>query len=197
VQLGSIVSVYCPAEATRLQPGFFHAFGETILSEDPRDGLRFYWNVSLEGAEALLRSLVPVLNRFQVPFRLKCPVYASMYSRRDTVVLYVATRWQQVTAQLISLMYEQLAEHVRDDVPLFTYRLHPGVALAGEPGNGESFGMHRCRLVAEGILEAHEHGRKSAADRLAAVRTRFALDGLALDRPHHGPDQMGLAEVLA
>src|SRR5262249_21348709 len=49
-QGGATISVYCPREATGLQPGFYHAFGEIVADDPGWDGLRYYWNTSLDGA---------------------------------------------------------------------------------------------------------------------------------------------------
>jgi hypothetical protein len=38
--------------------------------------------------------------------------------------------------------------------------------------------MHRCRLLAEGVLRAQQQ-----ADPLEEVRRRFAADGISLERP--------------
>ena len=57
------------------------------------------------------------------------------------------------------------------------------IGLAEDPGTGESFGMHRSRLLADGLLRAHEHRLRTAAARLPVVVERFAEDGLDLQRP--------------
>jgi hypothetical protein len=71
--------------------------------------------------------------------------------------------------------------------PLFTKTLWPGVGAAVEPGTGESFGQHRCRLAAEGIVDAWRQGEQKAPARLAAVEARFVAAGLDLSRPWLGP----------
>jgi hypothetical protein len=53
-----------------------------------------------------------------------------------------------------------------------------------DPGGEESFGQHRCRLLADGIIRAYERNARSLDERLAAVAERFAEDGVRLDRPY-------------
>jgi len=72
-------------------------------------------------------------------------------------------------------------------VPLFTRRLRAGIGVAEDPGNGESFGMHRCRLAADAIVAAWWQGRADPEARFEAVEARFRLYGLTLDRPYLAP----------
>ena len=67
-----------------------------------------------------------------------------------------------------------------------TLPLAPGVAFAEDPGGGESFGEHRCLLLAEAVVTAAERGLGGAEDRLEVVRERFAEAGTTLDAPYLG-----------
>jgi hypothetical protein len=78
---------------------------------------------------------------------------------------------------------------------LFTRALRPGVGLAEEPNTGESFGMNRCRLVAEGIADAWRRGDQSLPGREAAIAARFTAAGCDLSRPHLSPDSADLPEI--
>jgi hypothetical protein len=62
-------------------------------------------------------------------------------------------------------VYAENQLHFRTEVPLFTKLLAPGLALAEEPdckfAAVESFGMNRCQIVANGLLEAWQNGDES------------------------------------
>jgi hypothetical protein len=58
------------------------------------------------------------------------------------------------------------------------------LAFAEDPGNGESFGMNRCRILAEGIWSASAKGLTSEDDRLKEIAAYFGQYGLSLDRAH-------------
>jgi hypothetical protein len=85
---------------------------------------------------------------------------------------------------------------LRDSVPLFTKKLRNGVGLAEEPNTGESFGMHRCRLTAEGIVEAWYRGDQTIQGRMQAVNARFAFNNLKLEKPYLNPGSQDLFETL-
>jgi HopA1 effector protein family len=76
-----------------------------------------------------------------------------------------------------------------------TLKLASGVGLAEEPNTGESFGMHRCRLVAEGLVDAWKQGAHTLEERIQAVDTKFTSNGLKLDRPYLSPGSVELFDL--
>ena len=185
---GMNLSVFFMRETRTMQPGFYFAFGEAQAGETDNFSLaRLYWNVRAEGAAPLMRSVTRGLNRFQVPFRMKCLTNTSFYTRNDAAVLYVDKRFYRVTARVLANVHEEVACHLRPDAPLFTKPLADGLALAEEPYTGESFGMQRCRMLAEGILSAHARGLRDEASRLEEVERHFAAYGLRLEAPYLNP----------
>ena len=185
---GMNLSVFFMRETKTMQPGFYFAFGEAEAGElDSFSLARFYWNVRAEGAVALMRSVTRGLNRFQVPFRLKCLTNSAFYTRNDAAVLYVDKRFYRVTARVLAGVLQEVARHLRPDAPLFTKRLADGLALAEEPYTGESFGMQRCRILAEGILSAHARGARDEGSRLEEVERHFNAYGLTLEAPYLNP----------
>ena len=185
LQIGASVKLRAPREAMGIQPGYYFAFGETL--DEPAEQLslvRFYFHCAAENAASLFAALSSGLNRFQVPFQLKAPIDPAVYDRTDAVVLYVGARFFDITARIVSSLPER--ELLAPSTPLFTKQLWPGIGVAVEPGTGESFGSHRCRLCAEGIVDAWRDGKQDAFARLAAVTARFAAAGLDIARPYLG-----------
>lgn len=185
---GTNLSVFFMRETKTMQPGFYFAFGEAEAGELDNFSLaRLYWNVRAEGAAPLMRAVTRGLNRFQVPFRFKCLADSAFYARNDAAVLYVDKRFYRVTARVLADVYEGVARHLRPEAPLFAKRLADGLALAEEPYTGESFGMQRCRILAEGILSAHARGLRDEAARLEEVERHFKAYGLTLEAPYLNP----------
>jgi hypothetical protein len=177
------IRVIVSAGAADLQPGFYHALGETISDcEEFEDLLRVYWNISAEGAGPLLAALTREFNRFGVAFRFKCGQTPEIYQRRDSAVLYFHRRYYPIAAQLIQRLYTDAGPCMRDGVPLFTRRLARGLGLAEDPG--ESFGKNRCAILSEAM--AATRGMQPA-HRLSELHRRFAARGLSLDTPWLNP----------
>jgi hypothetical protein len=184
-QIGSRVSLRAPCEALEIQPGYYFAFGETLDELAEQLSLtRLYFHCAAEYAAALIGELTSWLNRFQTPFQLKTPAAPALYGRTDAVVLYVSQRYVGILARIVEQVRKKVP--LEAATPLFTKTLWPGIGAAVEPGSGESFGSHRCRLTAEGIVDAWLQGEQGVQARVASIEQRFVNAGLDLARPWLG-----------
>jgi hypothetical protein len=193
-QIGASVRIRAPRETLDMQPGYYFAFGETLDELAEQSSLvRLYFHCDAEGAVRLVGGLSREMNEFQVPFKLKVPAAPSLCDRTDAAVLYIGARYFAITARIVAQVHEDVP--LAPAVPLFTKRLWPGIGAAVDPGSGESFGTHRCRLAAEGIVDAWQQGSQELTARLAAVAARFATAGLDLARPYVGPGGIDIFEA--
>jgi HopA1 effector protein family len=180
---GAMVSIFSAPGSAELQPGFYYAFGETVseFGEDEQM-VRFFWNVSVDGAPRLMETLTLVLNRFQVPFRFKCASRASDYPRRDAAVLYLHARYYPIAALVVEAVHAQVSAWLGLGTPLFAKRLADGLAFAEDPD--ESFGENRSKILAGAMVASRG---KLLDERRAAVRRAFEERGLSLDKPWLNP----------
>lgn len=184
-QQGMSIKVRCPRESSTLQPGFYFAFGETLTDQqDEHNVVRYYWNINPEGATHLIRTVTHHLNRFQVPFRLKCLTMPASYARLDPAVLYVGKRYYRIAAELLIDVLAAVQPYLGQDTPIFTKQLAPGLAFAEDPGQNESFGMHRCRMLAESITNAYARGFQTVEARLHELAALFDTYKIPVDRPY-------------
>ncbi len=185
---GALVSVYFPRESRAMQPGFYFAFGETPADVfDDFSLIRFYWNVRPEGGAALIEALSTALNRWYIPFRLKILSHRGTFGRTDAAILYVPRRHARIVLELCSEVRQRIETALGDETPLFALRLAAGLGFAEDPGITESFGMSRCRLLAEGIWTAHSRGAQGAEARMRILEQHFTAHGIDLDRPWLNP----------
>ena len=156
---------------------------------DPQTGrqVRFYWHIAADGAAAFLRDIGARLDRRRIPFQAKVPVDPAGYARTDAGVLYLDDEDVEAAGDAIAATYRALRDHLRPAVPLFTRELGPGLAFAESPPTRESFGMHRCGLVAEALVLAEERGARDPQARLATVTERLTAYGLDLERLERNP----------
>jgi hypothetical protein len=181
---GTVLRLYIASESRTMQPGYYYAFGETLSdSFGEISVVRFYWNVPFESAADLLQLISGGLNLWQVPFRFKVSGIQTIFERSDSAVLYVPRRYAQLAFELVWEAYKQIGPNLRNDVPLFTLRLAPGLAFAEDPGTQESFGMSRCRLLAQGLWLAHLRGVHQADEQLQVIDEQFASEGISLEHP--------------
>ena len=183
--LGSTVRLRVYPENCQLQADFYHSFGRQLVDQyDEFDAVRIYFNVYAHGAATLLKVISTCLNRYEVPFHFKTLRKQKQYGRADAAVIYLARRYFSFAWQLLDEELGQLHSIFHPDVPLFTKYIMPGVAIAEEPGNGESFGMHRCRLVSEAIVPILPLRELPQSEVIGRIKTRFENEGLNLARPY-------------
>lgn len=186
---GQLRPVRFPKELLKLSPGFYLALGnEGLAFEGGRVLVRFYWNLRAEGASTLVKGVTQLLNDNQIPFRLKVVNDPAHYDRCDAGVLYVQrTDYEQVLPTVRRILVE-LGANLKKATPVFTKVLAPGLGLAEEPAvSGDSFGMDRCRLLAEAIVRIHERAVAGATGRLAVIEETLAEDGISLATPYLNP----------
>ncbi|MFI6820710.1 T3SS effector HopA1 family protein [Micromonospora sp. NPDC050187] len=185
---GGPVAIRMPRELASWSTGFYVALGDLGLApatEEPV--LRLYWNLRPDGGPRLLAAATARLNRAGVPFRLKVASDPALYHRCDAGVLYLPRRRYRAVAGMLTELHGELRDTLDPYTPSFTRRLAPGLALAEDPQDGGSFGLHRCGLLAEGVLRAYEHGAWTVADRVAVVADCFRAAGIHVDRPYLDP----------
>ncbi len=195
-RVGESVSILAVRESLELEAGFHFTFGSAIASaREEADLLRFYFHIRAKGVPWLLSVLSAELNRYDIPFAFKCLTDPSGYHRTDAAVLYCAKRYAKVVLGLLGGLQGDLAPHLQPGTPLFTKELWPGVAVADDPGSGESFGQSRCVLLAQGILDAWLKGSYSREERMRCVESRFARAGLSLAKPFLRPGALDLFDT--
>lgn len=168
-------------ELRELMPGFYIAIGdgdERSTRDEEGRLVRFYFHVEADGAVSFIRTVTMVLNRAGVPFRAKVVNQLEGFPRADAAVLYVDKRDYKRVAPLLSAIHEPLRPLLRKPVPLFTKRLADGIGLAEDPQTEDSFGQHRCRLVAQGLWSAFGSGRADDDSRMTSISELLAAAGL-------------------
>ena len=55
---------------------------------------------------------------------------------------------------ILSSLIEHISPLLRESTPLFTKHLRSGISMAEDPGNGQSFGINRCKLIINSFIES-------------------------------------------
>jgi len=168
-------------------PGYYTVLGDTDQSTDEAgssvDIVRFYWRLTAESAPLWIHDFTRRLNGARVPFHAKVQSDPSAYFRADAGVLYIPRTYLADAMALLPSLHRTVSTHLADPIPMFTKRLARGLAVAEDPGDGQSFGQHRCQLVAEGLVRAFENGKTAFPELTSAVAARFAEEGLVITTP--------------
>lgn len=167
--------------------GHYVVMGRAVPDAATGRQVRLYWNIDAGGAVPFVHEMSSRFDRLRVPFQAKVPVHPDGFARTDTGVLYLADEDVDFVSDAVAAAYGALRPFVHDDVPLFALKLARGLAFAESPNTGDSFGMHRCDLIAEGLVRAHERGAADDEARLAVVRERLVEYGLDVERLAFNP----------
>ncbi|NET66887.1 MAG: hypothetical protein F6K63_21855 [Moorea sp. SIO1G6] len=185
--VGDSVAIRMPKNL--VQNGFYMAVGNLEANRPQTDQsvtVRIYFNLTPDGAVAVMGSLTQQLNDMEIPFHFKVLYNPKDYERHDSGVLYFDKRNYDAVEGVLKTVYTEHQSHFQPDVPLFTMELAPGLGLAEEPdqkfAEQESFGMNRCQIVANGLLEAWHQGDDSTEGRMKAILGQFSTVGIDLER---------------
>jgi HopA1 effector protein family len=201
--VGSHVSVKMPHNL--IQNGFYVAVsnrGSFDRSLAPADSqiVRFYFNITADGAVALMEALTVELNQANVPFNFKVLYNPTDYNRYDPGVLYIQRSYYQIVHLILERIYPQQQAYFRSAIPLFTKQIAPGLAIAEEPdrkfGEAESFGLNRCQIVANALIQANNQDDPTPANKLAAIVQNFDKMGINLEYPFLNSDAVDIYSVL-
>jgi hypothetical protein len=189
--VGDSVAIRMPRNL--VQNGFYVAVSnlgtETFSNPGNYAGtVRIYFNLKAEGAIAIMATLTLKLKEIKIPFSFKVLYNPSDYGRYDSGLLYFEKSNYQAFREIIQTVYTENQSYFQAEIPLFTKLLAPGLALAEEPDRKfsiqESFGMNRCQIVTNGLLEARQKGDESPENRLKSVIHQFSLLGIDWQRPY-------------
>jgi type III HopA1-like effector protein len=180
---GALAAVRIPKDLAGLVPGALHVLGDAA-APDGAERVRLYCDVTAAAAVTFVARVTYALNRAALPFTLDVRADPARYGPGPAAELLVARADAAAAIAVLRPLLRTLGPPRRSgDAPAFARPLAPGLALAEEPGTGEPFGEHRCRLLAEAIVAAVADRR----DGLAAVIERFAADGISFDAPYLQP----------
>lgn len=184
VRVGDLVAVKLPKNL--VQNGFYMAVGNASQSHE--NITRAYFNLTPDGAVAVMESLTTQLNAINIPFSFKALYNPSDYIRHDSAVLYFNKNDYEAVHSVLARVYKLHYLHFEPEVPLFTKCIAPGLAIAEEPeqkfAEKESFGMNRCQIVANGLFEAWSKGDNSSESRMYHILEQFYSTGIKLQHPY-------------
>jgi hypothetical protein len=183
---GATVLARRPKEQRDASPGFYVALGDRARGRDPQAvEVRMYLHLTAAGAVPLIATATRLLNDEGLAFSVKVVDHPGGFSRCDAAVLYLEQDAFARARVPLRTVVAACAPHLRPAPPAFTKHLAPGVGIGEhEPALGPSFGTGRCRLLAQGIVDAAEARLTLLEDRVDAVARCFARKGLDLDTAH-------------
>jgi hypothetical protein len=181
------VEVRFPTARPFASPGFFLVCGTAGAAVAP-DVMRWYLDVAAPAAPEVLRLIVTALDGLEIRYTFKILSNPADHPRPDAAVLYTSRRDVTAVHPVVLGLHDEQRAAFRPAIPRFSRRIRDGVGIAEDPPQSAvpvSFGQHRCRLVARGIVAAGPDA--GAEQRYAAIRSSFDEAGISVDAPHLNP----------
>jgi hypothetical protein len=193
--IGDTISILMPRNL--LEQGYYVAVSNSGLPAEPTACI--YFNLDSTGAIALMESIRKMLDPLQIPFRFKVLSNSKSYWRYDSGILAIDKENYTQIAPSLHAIYQQHQEYLTTAVPIFTKLLLPGIGIAETPWHptrqSMDFGMHRCQIVAQGLLDAWLEGDNSATTRMRSIRDRFDLARIPWEAPYLNPESEDIYHI--
>ncbi|MDF5727097.1 MAG: T3SS effector HopA1 family protein, partial [Rhizonema sp. PD38] len=163
-------------------------------------GILVYFNFSPEAAVWAMKYLTTKLNEVKVPFSFEVLHNPLNYRLFNSGFLKFpfkpdeSYRYKEILLPVLQTIYAEKKSHFREQVPIFTKVLAPGIGLAEHPASElkfvaqQQFGENRCQIVANAMLEAHQNGDESKQARMKYIIQHFERLGLDIERPYLNPN---------
>ncbi|GAB2641188.1 hypothetical protein GCM10027035_38860 [Emticicia sediminis] len=183
----------------------FYFFIGYFAPNDTDESVRFYFNILPDDdliLQDFLFTLIHGLNSKKASFTLKILHEKKHFVRADACVLYLNKQHYFIAIDVIKECYNIIKQSLRQDTPLFTYKIMDGLGFAEEPADRSfknrfsniSFGQSRMHEVANGImsvvldpkyiaLESDELIEKIRTKLLRKKKSKFSLEDFHLNNP--------------
>uniref|UniRef100_UPI003565F639 T3SS effector HopA1 family protein n=1 Tax=Stieleria sp. TaxID=2795976 RepID=UPI003565F639 len=173
-------------------PYYYFAFSETLPNGCERGNqVRFYFHCDQHSVFDVIQALTLCLNRSLIPFRIKCLNHPRLFGRRDALVLYVEKRDVDGVIRCVKALVDRSSFRLSSGIPLFTKAICPGIGIAEDPGDGQSFGQKVSRLLAEALIIANESNDLHDPKVLDHIEKQFRCAGIELEQAHLRPGSNG------
>ncbi|WP_373527203.1 T3SS effector HopA1 family protein [Nostoc sp.] len=193
--VGDLVSIWSPS--SYLQQDFYLVMGDASgdfghPANFSNQAVLVYFNFSHEAAIAAMKCVTTRLNAMNVPFTFKVLYNPLKYKRYDSGILRFDNVEYKLVWEVLKTIYTENKSHFQPQTPLFTKVLAPGIGLAEHPDRQfryqESFGINRCQIVANALLEAHTNGDESPESRMKYILKYLDKFRIDIEHPYLNPN---------
>lgn len=159
----------------RWQDEFYVAVSNNGLVEvnSQQQIIEIYFNINPEGAIILLRELTGQLNETNLIFTLKILDDPHDYPCYDAVILRIYQQDYLPVYQVIQNIYPHLISYLNKNIPIYTFKLADGIALAKVTEAG--FSNSCCGAIAKGLLTAWNQGDNSPNNRWKCIQQELSF----------------------
>jgi HopA1 effector protein family len=212
-QINDTVAILMPKD--RLELGYYIAIGNAgfvnmqLSKENPANtnlSINIYFNFTPQAAANIMQALTQQLNAIDIPFSFKVAydldeclhhydsgilnIESDRYSQIVPILQRIYCDTPKVSLSPLDTLRDRAADF-RPEVPLFTKHLAPGLGLAEVPAE-ETFGINRCRIIANALLDAYRDENNTLPTRISYIKQHFEKMNISLQNPYLNPDSQDI-----
>ncbi len=151
---------------------------------DRARSIQIYFHVTPDAAVAIAYQLTSGLNTLNIPFQLAILHDPSLFYRYDSSTLWLNWADYLQVQPVLGRIYRSHQTAFSPQVPLFSKQLAPGLGLVEVPTSSDPFGIHRCRLLATGLVTAMAREQPQSTLKLETIRQGFGAAGIDWQQTH-------------
>jgi HopA1 effector protein family len=156
--------------------------------------IQIYFNFTPDAAIDINYKLTNALNKQSIPFQFAILHDPARFDRYDGATLELAQSDYQLVQPVLTEIYQVYQATFSPHIPLFSKQLAPGMGLVEVP-ESDTFGRHRCHILATGLVMAidypryanRERGHSTTTERLNTICQFLANAGIDLAQPYLNP----------
>ncbi|WP_310410496.1 T3SS effector HopA1 family protein [Chamaesiphon sp. OTE_8_metabat_110] len=171
-KIGDTIPIYLPHNLVGIDT-YIMVGNAGSPQHDERQFVRVYFNITPDAAVTIAAQLTAALNKLGIRFEFAILHHPHLFCRYDAATLWLTDADYLAIQTTLIAIYQAHQTEFSPQVPLFTKQLAPGLGLAQMPPATNSFGQHRCELVAEGLVTAFLHAQTSTTDKLARIEAAW------------------------
>lgn len=178
---------------------FYYACGDTDKSQVAGyagQTMRFYWNLTPQGAIRFIHILTTELNERKIAFRAKVISDPAKYTKTYSGVLYVDFSQLEKVLASVEYVYQNIKPLMNKPVPLFVKQIYPGLGFAEDPRNGLGFGISRSKLIAETLYDCFQQGINEQEKIEDTLFDSFIEAGFSPSHPYAREAKITYYEIL-
>jgi hypothetical protein len=165
--------------------GIVGSLGRTIHqigTANPKS-LQICLNLTDTAIVKAMQYLTQTLNQINLPFTFAVRFDPTDYKYRDTGLLEITREHYAQVQAILQQFYQTHRSAFRSTTPRLMKPLATGIAIAEQPDD-QSFGMHRCQLVAEALIHCWEQQVTGLEAKVTAIQQAFKQQGLDWRYPY-------------
>lgn len=201
-KVGDLVSVLRPSHCIRNE--FYVVFNDTSDEFNPtqeesfaRNSVHAYLNFQSPVAINALGFFSRNLNKDNVLHSFQVLHNPANYNRHYVAILRFDRSAYDITGFYLHDFYLRYSRFFENTVPIFTKNIMPGVAVSERPKDENSFGLNRCRVLANAIADEFKHGNGTIESKMKFMIKNLEESKIDINKPYLNPNSEDSYKVFS